>query len=326
MIRMELFRNTVPMRLRFALIQDMSAGNDQRLGRSKIIANRNFCNKLWNIARYIEDVLGNITSREEGKPESLADHWILTKLQHSQEKISSDLDNFRFTEAYDTLYHFIWDDLADWYIEVSKAAPNKPLLAQLLEQIVILAHPFAPFLTETIWQTLAWEKDSILAIRELQKIGGGSKQQAAQFTDVQAIVTEVRFITKALNAKKVILYYKDVAFLSDNATTIKHLAHLQAVSKAEDDSDSDNGILLINTPYKCWLSINRATAKAYAKELAAKQLIQKASIKQLEARLSNKSYLNNAPQAVVDQTKQQLAAAKELLETLSTEEQRFAKT
>ena len=67
---------------------------------------------------------------------------------------------YRFSEAYDTLYHFVWDDLADWYIEASKAEPNKQLLAYLLETVLILAHPFAPFVTETIWQTLAWEGDS----------------------------------------------------------------------------------------------------------------------------------------------------------------------
>jgi valyl-tRNA synthetase len=312
--------------LRFALIQNMSAGNDQRLGRSKIIANRNFCNKLWNIARYIEDVLGSKTSREGAKPVTTADHWILTKLQRSQEKISTDLDNFRFTEAYDTLYHFIWDDLADWYIEASKAEPNKPLLALLLEQIIILAHPFAPFLTETIWQTLSWEQDTVLASRELQKISGGSKQQAAQFTVLQEIVTEARFIVKALNAKQVTLYYKDAPFLDDNAAVIKHLARLQAVSQAEDDAGSTSSIPLINTPYSCWLDIDRATAKAYVKELAAQQLTQKASIKQLEARLRNQSYVKNAPPAVVDQTKQQLETARELVKTLNAEQQRFEQT
>jgi valyl-tRNA synthetase len=190
----------------------------------------------------------------------------------------------------------------------------------------MLAHPFAPFLTETIWQTLSWEQDSILANREQQKITGGNKQQAAQFTELQAIVTEIRFIVQALNAREVTLYYKDASFLNENAATIKHLARLQAVSQAEGDSGSDDGIPLINTSHTCWLDIDKATAKAYAQELAAKQVIQKASIKQLEGRLRNKDYVKNAPQSVVAQTKQQLQAAEELLETLKTEERRFAHT
>src|SRR5665213_477489 len=154
--------------LRMALIMGVSPGNDQSWGSGKLEANRNFCNKLWNIARYIEDIVGDETGREEVKPISAADHWILSKLQQFQEKTAADLDNYRFSEAYERLYHFVWDDLADWYIEASKAAPNKPVLAYLLEAVLTLAHPFAPFVTETVWQTLAWEADSILATRTLR--------------------------------------------------------------------------------------------------------------------------------------------------------------
>jgi valyl-tRNA synthetase len=310
--------------LRFALIQNMSAGNDQRLGRSKIITNRNFCNKLWNIARYIEDVLGDNISREVIESNTAADHWILTKLQHSQEKITGDLDNFRFSEAYDTLYHFVWDDLADWYIEVSKSEPNKPLLARLLEQILVLAHPFAPFLTETIWQTLAWEQDSILANRQQQKVESADGQKAAEFTEVQAIVSEIRFITSALNAKNVTLYHEDIPLIDSNAAIIKRLTRLHAVSQVDNDNTSNDGISLTTTPYKCWLNIDRSTAKAYVQELTAKQLIQEKSITQLEARLNNENYVKNAPEDVVDQTKQQLAVARESLDTLKAEGKRFS--
>ncbi|HSX36564.1 MAG TPA: valine--tRNA ligase, partial [Patescibacteria group bacterium] len=142
--------------LRLALVHGMSAGNDQRLGRSKIVANRNFANKLWNIARYTEDTVGDGQKREEPKPASAADHWVLSKLQQSTEVVGKHLDNYGFSEAYDELYHFVWDDVADWYIEASKGSPNKPLLAYVLEAVLTLAHPFAPFVTETIWQTLAW--------------------------------------------------------------------------------------------------------------------------------------------------------------------------
>ncbi|MEK7059779.1 MAG: valine--tRNA ligase, partial [Patescibacteria group bacterium] len=96
--------------LRMALIMGVSPGNDQSWGWSKIEANRNFCNKLWNIARYIEDTIGDETSREGVKPVSAADHWALHKLAEAQTKIANDLDNYRFSEAYDKLYHFVWDD------------------------------------------------------------------------------------------------------------------------------------------------------------------------------------------------------------------------
>ncbi len=305
--------------LRFAVIQNTSPGNDQRLGLTKIITNRNFANKIWNIARYIEDTIGDAPERAGAKPSTAADHWVLSKLQQTQEKIGADLDNFRFGEAYDRLYHFIWDDLADWYIEASKAEPNKPLLAYLLEQVLTLAHPFAPFLTETIWQTLAWEEDSILAARQLSKIMDSDKRQAADFTEIQAIVTEARYITKALKVASATLYYTDVPFLRDNAATIKRLTRLQAVTEVRDG----NGVYLTSTKHRAWLDIDKGTARAYAKELDAKLQQQAATIKQLESRLGNKEYVQNAPKAVVEQTKDQLKAAQELKASLEAEVRRF---
>lgn len=306
--------------LRFALIQGMSPGNDQRFGQSKIITNRNFCNKIWNIARYIEDVIGDEADRKGAQPTAAADHWILSKLQQSQEKISVDLDNFHFGEAYDTLYHFIWDDLADWYIEASKAEPNKPLLAYLLEQVLILTHPFAPFLTETIWQTLGWEKDSILAARQSEKIMSADKKQVGEFAEIQLIVTEARAITNALKVSGVTLYYADAPFIAANAGIIKRLARLQDVTEVKDGT----GIYLTSTKHTCWLDIDKAAAQAYSKELADKRSKLESDIKQLEGRLNNKNYVQNAPEAVVEQTKDQLSEAKALLETITSEQQRFS--
>ena len=137
----------------------MNRGYDPR----KVEEARNFANKLWNVARYIEDTIGdNFELRHKPEAANIADHWMLIKLQQSTEKIAADLEKYRFSEAYDTLYHTVWDDFADWYLEASKAAPNHGLLAYALETLLKLAHPFAPFITETIWQTLKWEGDSLL--------------------------------------------------------------------------------------------------------------------------------------------------------------------
>lgn len=306
--------------LRLALIQGTSAGNDQRFGKSKIITNRNFCNKIWNIARYIEGVLGDEVSREGATPLSAADHWVLSKLQQSQDTIVADLDNFRFAEAYDTLYHFVWDDLADWYIEASKAEPNKPLLAYLLEQVLILAHPFAPFLTETIWQTLAWEQDSILATRVRQPILESSAKQAQAFDEIKAIVSEARVIQKALKLSGVNLSYLPNDVIADSADVIKQLARLSSVTEVEQGS----GLALTSTKLDAWLDIDPAKAKAYARELDEKAAQAAQSIKTLEARLANKNYVQNAPEAVVAQTRAQLDDAKTLLESIKAEQERFS--
>lgn len=307
--------------LRMALLMGVSPGNDQNWGSGKVQANRNFANKIWNIARYVEDVVGDKPERVGAKPITSADHWVLSKLQRSQELISSDLDNFRFSEAYDKLYHFIWDDLADWYIEASKAEPNKPLLAYLLEQVLIIAHPFAPFLTETIWQTLAWENDSILAARQQEKIIDSNNKQASDFQEVQAIVTETRFITKALRVSGTILHYQNTPQIEANASIIKLLARLKAVTERQ----PGEGIQLTSTKRQVWLDIDKSKAKEYVKELNEKRSKEQASIKQLESRLNNKNYVQNAPEAVVEQTKDQLQAAQDLLATLETEINRFSK-
>lgn len=308
--------------LRFALIQNTSSGNDQRLGKSKIVANRNFANKIWNIARYIEDIVGDSPERSSAKPVSAVDHWILSNLQNSQQKITKDLDEFRFSEAYDTLYHFIWDDLADWYIEASKVNPNKPLLAYLLEQVLLIAHPFAPFVTETIWQTLAWEQDSILAGRQLPNAMGSDAGKAKDFVEIQAIVAETRAIIKALRVSGSTLYHTDVKFLDENSDVIQHLARLKGVASVQ----KGNGLYLTATKLKCWLDIDMETAKAYLVELDGKRDRELQSIKQLEGRLSNKSYVDNAPKQVVEQTKQQLSEAKELLESIEQERKRFSQS
>jgi valyl-tRNA synthetase len=308
--------------LRFALIQGMSAGNDQRLGRSKIIANRNFCNKLWNIARYIEDVIGDDISRTSVAPVSAADHWILERLDAAQTAISDDLDHFRFSEAHDTLYHFVWNDLADWYIEASKAEPNSHLLAYLLETVLILVHPFAPFVTETIWQTLRWEGDTLLAGKLQRKVIDYDKDAAAQFSDIKAVVTEVRFVLKALGAHNITLTYTEGTFLKNNAAVIKQLGGLAGVVHAEQGS----GLALTGTKHKAWLNVDRTATQKYFTEMQAKQGQQINTIKHLKARLENRDYVEHAPREVVEQTRQQLKAAQDLLNTYEAQMRRFTIT
>ncbi len=305
--------------LRMALIMGVTPGNDQNWGKGKIEANRNFCNKLWNVARYIEGVLGDEFKREKPTPDTAADHWVLSRLQHTSEEIGRHLDNQRFSEAYELLYHFVWDEFADWYIEASKTQQNLPLLAYCLESILIIAHPFAPFVTETIWQTLAWEPDSTLATRTWPTIHKADSNKAADFTEIQTIVSEARLITKSLGAPQATLYYTDVAFLKDNAELIKRLARLGAVTEVREG----DGLFLTDTRHRCWLDIDSATARNYADKLKQKQLDQEKIIAQLQGRLANKAYVDQAPKHLVNQTKEQLADAQAQLLKLQTETKRF---
>lgn len=305
--------------LRMGVISGQTAGSNQPFDYGKVVGARNFCNKLWNIARYIEGVLGEEVSREGAAAQTAADHWVLSRLQHSQEVIGKHLDNYRFGEAYETLYHFVWDDVADWYVEASKGRVNKPLLAQLLEAVLSLAHPFAPFVTETIWQTLAWENDSILASREYVAAPHFDKKQAADFEDIKTIVAEARLIVTSLKVSDVTLYHQPAKLFEDNQEIIKRLAKLGAVTEVE----KGTGMALTGTGYTCWLDIDQQTAKAYATELEAKLGQQGKVVEQLKARLANKSYVQNAPGHVVDETKAQLATAEQVQANIAQEIKRF---
>lgn len=305
---------------RMGIIADETAGANRPYTESKLVGARNFCNKLWNIARYIESLVSDEAGeRSIAKPQSAADHWVLSKLQQTQDRLLSQLDSNRLSEAYETLYHFVWDDVADWYIEASKAELNVPLLQHVLEATLLLAHPFAPFLTETIWQTLAWENDSILAKRTYLEPLAFDAHAAKDFTEIMTIVTEARLIINSLHASDVTLYHADVDFIATNATIIRRLARLVAVTGVSDGT----GLYLTNTSYRCWLDIDQATAKAYRHELDAQADKQQAVIKQLEGRLANKSYVANAPKAIVTQTRQQLTEAQTVLANIEREKERF---
>jgi len=291
--------------LRLALMSGVSAGNDQRLGYPKIVDNRNFCNKLWNIARYIEGIEGGDTA----EPKTAADHWILNKLSILTGAISEDIDNFRFREAYQRLYHFVWDDLADWYIESSKAAPNAGLLRFILDSTLVVLHPFAPFITETLWQQLGHE--SLLASELWPEITPADQAAAGRFQQIINLVKQIRSITKTVGISRPRLLYKDSLLIDDNAGLITSLAGLEGVAKAEESS----GLPLIFRD-RAWLDMGHEQARTYLDNLYRQQQEHRDAISRLEARLSNDSYVSSAPAELVEETRHELEEEKESLKEI----------
>ena len=97
-------------------------------------------------------------------PKTLVDHWIIRELVAASANIDTQLENYRFAEASETVYHAIWDNVADWFVEASKTQDNPDMLAWVLETSLKIAHPFAPFVTETIWQTLGGVKPRLYRV------------------------------------------------------------------------------------------------------------------------------------------------------------------
>jgi len=306
--------------MRMGIITGQSAGNNQPFGLPKVVGARNFCNKLWNIARYVEEKVGDRKKLPAATPVSDADHWILARLGDTTDKIADYLENYRFSEAYEIMYHFVWDDFADWYIEASKAEENKALLAHTLEAILTIAHPFAPFLTETIWQTLSWAPNTVLASGEWPaNIPASDKKRAHAFESVKEIVSEARAIMKAVGVSKTNLYYTDAPLITANAGLIARLARLEHV----EENTSAGGVRLTQTKLEARLDISENVAKKYLGKLAEQEQAETEAMKRLESRLGNKSYVANAPEAVVAQTRQQLEAVKARLDNLKLEMKRF---
>jgi valyl-tRNA synthetase len=308
--------------LRMGLIMGVAPGQDMNWSKGRIEASRNFCNKLWNIARFIEDVIGDESSlKAKPAPQTAADHWILNKLGKSIQSVSGHIEAYRFSEAADEVYHFIWDDLADWYIEASKVSPNKSVLAYALESSLKLAHPFAPFVTETIWQTLAWEKESFLISSPWPARPKADRKKAAEFEELKNIVSEIRYIKGVLHLRSGIrLYHSDDAFLGEHGDLIARLARLEATASVKEGQ----GLHLTTTSHTCWLDLDHATIQSFLEKLRLKQRQGAAVVEGLEKRLANKSYVDKAPKELVKETKQQLAEAKQQLAKINAEYERFA--
>lgn len=301
--------------LRMGIISGRSPAVNRGYDRRRVEKARNFCNKLWNVARFVEDTIGDdYHLRLKPKPETEADHWILTKLQRSADKIAEDLDNYRFAEAYETLFHTLWDDFADWYIEASKSRPNHSVLAHSLDTILKLAHPFAPFVTETIWQTLKWE-EGLLVTSAWPKVESGDKRAADEFRAVRKLVREIRSISRKLKLNKPLLYHQGSALITKHNGLIAHLGGLKEITEVS----AGRGLRLTESGENCWLDVDRQTAEQYLGTLADKQTAEAISVERLRARLANKSYVDNAPKELVEETKQQLSESERRLKQINGE-------
>ena len=298
--------------LRLGLIASRSPGQNQAFSVDRVIAGRNFCNKLWNIARFIENKLGE--NYQPGQPEvvSLADHWIVGELETAKKAISRALNSYRYAEAGEAMYHAIWDSVADWYVEASKDQDNPHLLAWVLDTSLKLAHPFAPFVTETIWQTLPWHT-TLLINETWPEILPYSEISAGEFGQLQEIVAEARFVSTSLpgNERYGLIVTGD-SLIEDNQDLIKRLAKLKEVTKTE----QPRGLRLALHNHDAWLDVSEKTLEEHKENLEMRLATTHQEIKTLEGRLGNENYINKAPAALVEESKKQLQEKQALVERL----------
>ncbi len=214
--------------LRFTLITAGTPGNDVKLSKSRVEANRNFANKIWNAARFvIMNVAGAKLPRTDGDaydvtyalpdPEdvSLADRWILSRLDATCAEVSRLIETWQLGEAGRHLYEFLWNEYCDWYIEAAKvrlyegapeeAQATRQVLAHVLEQSLRLLHPFMPFVTEAIWQNLpglgGYQDEGLIFRHWPQPLGLADAGVEETFARIQEIVRGIRNVRSEYNVE-----------------------------------------------------------------------------------------------------------------------------
>lgn len=301
--------------LRMGIIASRSAAQPQAFNTGKVVAARNFCNKLWNIARYTENLVGDRTPAVSPQLQSLADHWIARQLDEAAQSLDRQIATYHFAEAGETIYHTVWDDVADWYIESSKIEQNVDMNAYVLDTVLRLTHPFAPFLTETIWQALPWH-DTILASETMPDRLEYDDIAAAAFGRLKDLVSEARYVVSELPGnKRYGLLYMDDSLVADNIELVKKLARATSVEYV----DQARGLRLAASGRDVWLDIDDETLYEHQANLEKRLAEERQHIRTLEARLANDNYVAKAPAALVEESRKTLREKQELITRLQNE-------
>ena len=329
--------------LRFTLCALASTGRDINWDMKRLEGYRNFCNKIWNASRYVlMNATGEDGDQDCGQDNSdnykltLADRWIMSRLQSAESEVTAAIDSYRFDLAAQALYDFVWNEYCDWYLELSKPVlwdenrdpaiqkGTRRTLVRVLEAILRLAHPMLPFITEEIWQNIAPlagiglnpEGDTIM----LQPFPVADQSQIDAQADadidwVKNVIVGVRNVRGEMNispAKALPIYMargdaEDKRRLEENRQFLSKLASLESITWLDDPAQAPlcatalAGDLEILVPMAGLIDVDAELARLDRE-------IDKISIevKKLSGKLSNAKFVDNAPAEVVAKERQKL--------------------
>ena len=329
--------------LRFTLCALASTGRDINWDMKRLEGYRNFCNKIWNASRYVlMNATGEDGDQDCGQDNSdnykltLADRWIVSRLQSAESEVTAAIDSYRFDLAAQALYDFVWNEYCDWYLELSKPVlwdengdpaiqkGTRRTLVRVLEAILRLAHPMLPFITEEIWQNIAPlagiglnpEGDTIM----LQPFPVADQSQIDAQADadidwVKNVIVGVRNVRGEMNispAKALPIYMargdaEDKRRLEENRQFLSKLASLESITWLDDPAQAPlcatalAGDLEILVPMAGLIDVDAELARLDRE-------IDKISIevKKLSGKLSNAKFVDNAPAEVVAKERQKL--------------------
>ncbi|CAI3479524.1 valine--tRNA ligase [Enterococcus cecorum] len=308
--------------LRWFLSNGSAPGQDVRFSYEKMDAAWNFINKIWNASRFVLMNVEGMSAADlhlDGQ-KSVADRWILTRLNETIEKVTHLFDRFEFGEAGRNLYNFIWDDFCDWYIEMSKETlygdnpeakrMNQAVLVYVLDNIVRLLHPIMPFVTEEIFSKLPTTTGSIV-VASYPEENEFSDESAAEGMEVlKEVIRAVRNIRAEVNtplSKAVTLLIqandeKVQAFLTANQNYIMRFCNPDELVIATELAVPDMAMSQVITGATIYLPL--ANLINLTEEIARleKELAKlDGEVKRVQGKLANERFVSKAPQAVVEQ-------------------------
>ena len=313
--------------LRFLLVTGNSPGNDIRYSEKRIEACSGFANKLWNASRYVHMNIDDFDVKNE-LPETLTteDKWILSTLNTVAKEVNENLDKFELGMAVQKVYEFIWDCYCDWYIELTKArlhsdtedAQNaRQVLVYVLDQILRLLHPFMPFVTEKIWQTIPHEGETVmLQSYPTFKPELDFPEAAAEMRRIMEAIKAVRTRRSEMNVPpsrkaKVYVATKFPKTFEDGKAFIIKLASASDV-EVSDSFDIDGAVTIITADAKIYIPMDELVDKEAELARLNKELAQvKKFLAQSEGKLNNQGFVSKAPAAVVDKVREQAEKERE---------------
>jgi len=325
--------------LRFTLVTGNSPGNDLRFSEEKVSASRNFANKIWNAARFI---LMNIEGKDIdcALPKKLytSDKWILNRFNNVTAAVTENLEKFELGMAVSKLYDFIWDDFCDWYIELAKIRMNgadeesadsaRCVLVWTMSNTLKLLHPFMPYITEEIWQTLPHDGEALIVAKWPEYDEALSfPQEAKNLENVMALIRAIRTRRNEMNvppSKKAHIYI-DTAHPAPYEEASEFIARLAYGSKVEIGTgfDVQGAVTAVTDDAKALLPMDDLVDKAAETARLNKELANaQKQLDTVKAKLANEKFTSKAPQNVIDGVKangEKLEAKiKLILETLES--------
>ena len=313
--------------LRFLLVTGNSPGNDIRYSEKRIEACANFANKLWNAARYVHMNIDDYNV-ENKLPDTLTteDKWIVSKFNTVAKEVNENLEKFELGIAVQKVYEFIWDCYCDWYIELAKtrlsgdgedAQNARQVLLYVLDQILRLLHPFMPYVTEEIWQTIPHEGETVMLAKYPEfKAELDFPDAVAEMERVMDAIRAIRNRRSEMNvppSKKAKVYVatKFADTFTNGTPFIQKLASANEVEVAE-HFDIEGAVTVVTADAKIYIPLSELVDKDAELARLNKELEQvKKRLAQSEGKLNNAGFVAKAPEAVIEKVKGQAAKERE---------------